>query len=165
MEGLGEKRSAHAADNDREESPQFEDPVSPGKLLRREQLREEPVLGRPKQGPLRADQKNRRQRPPEIRPNQGGRGKQHDSHFKHFRPDRDKALAEAVREVPAQQRKENEGSGEEHADEQFLLIPLRLVFFDGKDEVNDEKLEGIFCEGAWEPRGDEAPKAELPLFF
>jgi hypothetical protein len=114
---------------------------------------------------LGADQKNCRQSQVEVRPNQGGRGKKHNSHFKYFRPDRDRTLAEAVSEVSAYQRKENEGGGEEHADEQFHLIPLRFVFLDGEDQVNGKKFECVFVEGALELRGDEAPKAELPLFF
>jgi len=89
---------------------------------------------------------------------------QHDAHFKHFRPDGDATFAEPVRQISARQRKEDEGGREEHADKQFELVTLWLVFFDRKNEVDDEKFQRILVERTLELRSDEAPKAEPPLF-
>src|SRR6266487_1949666 len=62
IESLGEKRTAHATDDDGNESPEFEYPIAPRKPFLWKQLRQQTVLGRPKERSLRADQKDGHQR-------------------------------------------------------------------------------------------------------
>src|SRR6266567_8919981 len=62
IESLGEKRAAHAPDDDRKKSPEFEYPIAPRKPFLWKQLRQQTVLGRPKARALRADQKDGHQR-------------------------------------------------------------------------------------------------------
>ncbi len=164
VESLGEKRTAHAPDDDGQESPEFEDAVAPRKLFRRKHFRQQSVFGRPEECSLRADKKDCRQRQFQIGSHEGRGGEHHDPHFKYFRPDGDGAFAEPVRQISARQRKENERGREEHADKQFELVTMCLIFFDRKNEVDNEKFEGILVEGALELSGDQAPKTEPPLF-
>src|SRR5947207_7515535 len=102
---------------------------------------------------------------PIFGPHERRRREQHDAHFKHFCPDGHGALAESVRQIPTHEREENEGGGEQHANEQFHLIALRLVFFDRKNQVDDQKFQRILVEGALELRGDQTPESEPPLLF
>src|SRR6202040_4455203 len=62
VESLGEKRTAHAPDDDGEESPKFEDAVAPRQSFLRKQFRQQAVLGRPEERSLRAHEKDGRQR-------------------------------------------------------------------------------------------------------
>jgi hypothetical protein len=43
------------------------------------------------------------------------------------------------------------------------IATLRRI--SSQDEEDNEKFQAIVVEGALELRGDQAPKAELPLFF
>jgi len=87
VECLREKRTAHAPDDNGEESPEFEDPVAPTKAFPAEVAPAASRTGRPEECSLRADEKDRRQRQFQIGSHEGCGGEQHDAHFKHFRPD------------------------------------------------------------------------------
>src|SRR5215471_1927885 len=158
-----EKRTAHAAENNRQKRPKFENAVAPRELFRGEEFRQQPIFRRPKQRPLGANKEYRRERQGQMWGHQSCGGDQHHPHLKDFCPDRDGAFAESIREEPAHERKQDEGSREQHADQQFHLVALRFVLLDGKNEINDQELEAIFIERALELRDDQAPKAQPPI--
>ncbi len=89
-------------------------------------------------------------------------GEEHYRNFEDFGPDGDCALAESVGEIAAGHGKENEGKGEEGADEE----DFGFFFVGGEIRADDEEdhqvFQGVVVEGALKLRGDQAPEAETP---
>ena len=165
VKSLGEKRAAHASDDDGKESPELEHPIAPRKLFRWQQLWQQTILRGSKERSLCTDQENRRQRQFQVGSRKRSCREEHHANFKHLRPNSDAAFAESVRQVSAQERKENERRREERADKEFKLIAMRFVFFDRKNQVDNKKFQSILIEGALKLRGDQAPEPQPPLFL
>src|SRR5581483_4845761 len=130
----------HRAGDDGKKRPQLDDAVAPGEMRLGQELRQEAVFGRAEDGCLRAREENRRKKkwngglrvPMEAK--QRGDGEEKDRDLEKFRTDSNGSLAEAVREISAGHRKEDERHGEERSEEhtselqsrQYLVCRLLL---------------------------------------
>ncbi len=102
---VGQKSREHHRSNRRHKSAEFDDAISPGKFVFREQFGQQAVLGRAEQRSLRADQKNGSGLHRQVARRQRGDGKKPHANFKKLGADRDAALAVAIGKVSAGQRK------------------------------------------------------------
>ncbi len=160
---IGQESREHHCGDGRNKCAEFNDAVSPGEFVFREQFRQESVLGRAEQRPLRADQKNGGGLHRQIPGGERGNGKKPHANLKKFCADGDAALAVAVGKISAGQRKQNERNGKQRADQQNETIAhiRREIAFD--DQVDDQKLQAVIVERALKLRDDQAPEAEPPV--
>jgi len=111
-------------------------------------LRQQSVFRGAKERSLRAGQENRGHGHGQAAHREARNGKKHHRDLENFRADGDGAFAVAVGEVAAGHREENEGEGEERADDEdfgFTFVGGEVV---ADDEKNDEVLQRVIVERA-----------------
>ena len=160
------------AENDGHEGAEFEQTVAPGQLLFRQQLRQQPVLGRTEECAVDAHQKNAREQRPARFPRRGDsrvqlplpphetrQRQQHHEYFEDLYADGHRPFAAAVREESARHGKQNERQGEQRHDQfaQFMFLGEGHVQPD--EQEHDEIFQDVVAERALELSDEEAPEA------
>ncbi len=102
---VGQESCEHHRGNGCKKSSEFDNAVSPGEFIFREQLGQQPIFRWAKQRALRADQKNGGGLHRQIPGGERGDGKKSYANLKKFCADRDGALAVAVGKISARERK------------------------------------------------------------
>ena len=159
----GEKSRCHRGRDRRNKRAELDHPVSPGEFFFREQLREQTVFRRAEQRTLRADQKNGYCLHRKISDGEREERKNHHADLKNLCPDRDRALAKAVGEISAGQRKQEVRKSKQRAHKQNEPVARSCREVALHNEINDQELQRIIVERPLKLRDDQTPESQAPV--
>src|SRR6267142_3107225 len=161
-------RPYNCSADDRQKCPQLDDAVAPGELGFWKEFGQQAVFRRSENSGLATGKKYRHKQQRyrglgiRMKTQQREYGKNHDRNLENLCADRDRTLAEAVREIAAGHGKQNEWRGKERADQKDEMVFLFGIKMKRKNQVDEKILEAILIERALKLRDDQTPEAKAP---
>src|SRR5438128_1987081 len=160
-----EPRTGYRAEDDGQKRSKFDDAVSPRKPRFGQKLGQQSILGGTKDCRLAACKKNghkeKRDRRCSMRmkPQKCGYGKNHYHDLENLCADGHRSFAEAIGQISASHRKQDERHGKEGRNQKNQMVFLFCIQMKGKNQVDEKIFQAVLVKRTLKLRDDQTPEA------